>query len=685
MNRWLLCFPFLLLPAFMHADDVYNIRPLSESELMTTYTSLMLDACRYSNSQWHDWSVDPRAGYWGSGISGGNEGIRAISNMVFSSGALLKYDEALSDTERQQIMKRASSAIRYVVSTHKTGTKKCRDGKQWGADWQSAYWTGTMGFGAWLLWDHLDPELKQGVERVVASEADRFLAVRPPAQRWLDTKAEENGWNMICLSVAANMFPSHPHAATWREKAVEYTMNTLSVPNDLNDKTLIDGRPVSQWVSGANLHPDFTLENHSIFHPAYLECSTYFLTQSAMHYAYAHHNVPQAANHHLMDTWQVLQTIMLPCGESAFPQGMDWELHGLPKINLLASLATYKQDPLAAGMEKIVLQRIRTWQNMQNGDLAVPGSPLGFTRHAIVAEQATYGYLAHKLFGSPTITETTVSKDASRLKCVRHYSSIEVTLHRTENKLFTFSWKNKIMGMLVPIGAGHEASPHFTVPIQNGFVGSTELSTGGDPKTTVLENTWEENTNGFETTGTLLTNGDRLKQTLRVTSVGEKTVVYQDHVSAQADVSVAREKGVPIGIENDTLSGGKRVIYHRDGKTVLDWQDPSQEIRIAGTWANVDARLGVVTIAGSGMSYKKASGYNAQAVCADVLCGSFSHQRRNVKSGDEVTRRIVVFAVEVTPEETSALSQSAKIKDTPAGKVLRFSLPEGGEAEVPLL
>ena len=154
MIRLLLAFPLFLLPAFVHADDVYHIRPLSESELMTTYTSLMLDACRHSNAQWHDWSVDPRAGYWGSGVSGGNEGIRAISNMVFTSGVLLKYDDALRGAERQQFMSRAAAAIRYVVSTHKTAAQKCTDGKQWGQDWQSAYWTGTMAFGAWFLWDH---------------------------------------------------------------------------------------------------------------------------------------------------------------------------------------------------------------------------------------------------------------------------------------------------------------------------------------------------------------------------------------------------------------------------------------------------------------------------------------------------------------------------------------------------
>jgi hypothetical protein len=40
---------------------------------------------------------------------------------------------------------------------------------------------------------------------------------------------------------------------------------------------------------------------------------------------------------------------------------------------------------------------------------------------------------------------------------------------------------------------------------------------------------------------------------------------------------------------------------------------------------------------------------------------------------------------EVTPEETAALAKSVKIANTPKGKVLHFSLPEGGEAQVPLL
>jgi hypothetical protein len=42
------------------------------------------------------------------------------------------------------------------------------------------------------------------------------------------------------------MFPAHPQAAAWGENAIEYMMNTLSVPRDLKDNTPVDGRPVSE-------------------------------------------------------------------------------------------------------------------------------------------------------------------------------------------------------------------------------------------------------------------------------------------------------------------------------------------------------------------------------------------------------------------------------------------------------
>jgi hypothetical protein len=673
----------LLLPR-LQAADLYHLHHLSEPELLQTYTNLLRDACHHADAAWKTSSFSPAAGYWGDGISGGNEGIRAIGEMVLVCGTLLKYSDAFSPAEREVYLNKATAALRYAVATHVTGTEKCADAKTWGNSWQSAMWTGTLAFGAWLIWDQLDTDLRTGVERVVASEADRFLVGHPPTEVWEDTKAEENGWNLICIALARNMFPTHPHAATWQTKALEYMMNTLSAPQDQQDKRPVDGRAVCDWFRGENVQPDFTLENHGIFHPCYVACSSYFLTQTAMYYTYAGHPVPAAASHHLLDTWHMLQTMVLPCGESAFPQGMDWELHGLNFINLYASLGTWQKDALAARMEEVTLQYMRAYQTLRQGDLTVPGSRLGFTRHAICAEQAAYGFLAHKLFGPPT-KAMSVHKAAVQVQGLYDYGYVDFLTHRTADKFVSFSWKNRVMGLFIPIGAGHEANPLFTVPIVNGFVGSFDLEPRGNTKASVLDHTRRKTPTGFQTSGVLSLNGGRLKQTLTVTSIGAKTFVYQDQVTALTNVTVLHERGVPLGIENDELTGGHRTVYNQGGQQLFDWQTRRQSTAIPGTWANVDGRLSLIMVEGSGLAYAQSGGYDPHtAVCADVLYGSFSDGPKRFKAGETVARRIVLVFAETSSKDTAVLARSARVEDQSGHRVLRCKLPEGGHAVVPL-
>lgn len=676
---------------YASAKEVYQIRELSEQEVLNTYTQILRDACRHANREWKTSSFDPAAGYWGDGLSDGNGGIRTVAGMVLACGTLLKYDDGLSEDDGRDLLAKATAALRYATATHLTGTQKCTNGKRWGAtenfgpgSWQSGMWTGPLAFGAWLIWDKLDPSLQQAVQRVVASEDDVLVKREPPTGLQSDSKAEENGWEVPCLVLGELMFPSHPHAAAWHETALKYMMNTLCTEADLHDATLVDGKPVKEWVRGANLHPDFTLENHNIFHPSYVACSSYFLTEAAMFYTYAGRPIPQAATHHLMDTWRMFQTIILPWGEAAYPQGMDWELHGLPYITLFAPLGTDGKDPLAARMEQQILQYIRAWQVMRYGDLAVPGSKLGITRHSICAELVAYGFLAHKVFG-PADAKLNAQAAAARNQGVWEYRYLDFVTHRTGKKLACFSWKNNVMGQIIPIGEGHEDNPVFTVPIKNGLVGSFELNPRGDVKTTVLERSWKKTSDGFETTGTLLLNGGRLKQTLTVTSMGDQTIVYQDRVTAVSDVTVNSEQGVPVGIENDQITGGVRVLSDQDGQVVFDWPNPRPPMAVAGSWSNIDGRLGAVMVAGAGMAYAQACGYSPGiSVCSDLLYGSHSDSPRQFKKGDEVAHRVVVFFVEVTPKETSDLAKSCRIETKAGGQVLRFKQPGGQDGEVPL-
>jgi hypothetical protein len=683
---------FLLLPFCVLGKDVYQIHDLSEREVLKTYTQVLRDACRHADGDWKASSFDPAAGYWGDGVSSGNQGIRTIGCMVLTCGTLLKYDDGLSQAERKELLAKATAAIRYATATHVTGTQKCTNGKHWGAtekfggeSWQSGMWTGTLVFGSWLIWDKLDADLKQGIERVVASEDDILSRRTPPNGLALDTKAEENGWEVPCLALGELMFPAHPHAAAWHETALKYMMNTLCTADDLNDTSMVDGKPVNQWVRGANLQPDFTLENHNIFHPAYVGCSSYFLTEAAMFYTYAGKPIPQAASHHVLDTWKMFQTIMLPWGEAAYPQGMDWELHGLPYLPLFGALGTHGKDPLASRFENQNLQYIRAWQQMRQGDLAFPGSRLGITRHAVNAELISYGFLTHKIFGpaaKPLNARAATACDAG----VWEYRYLDFVVHRTAKKFLSFSWKNRIMGQLIPIGEGHESNPEFTTPIVNGLVGSFDLNPIGDTKTKVLDHSWTKTSDGVETGGTLLLNGGRLKQTLKVTSIGEQVVVYQDKVTAEADVSVARVQGVPVGIENDQISGSRRVVFDQSGQTLYEMEKPRQLISIPGTWANVYGRLGVVMVNGTGMAYAQASGYSPGiSVCADLLYGSYSDEPKKFKTGEEVAHRVVVFLVEAGAKETAKLAKSCKIAEKSGGKVLHLKVAGGKEVEVSLL
>ena len=677
---------FLVLTLCAHAEDVYHTHRLSEPQLLNTYTSLMRDACHHADQFWHEWPVDARAGFWGSGRSDQmNEGVRAISGMVLTCGALLKYSDVLTDAERREYLRKSVAAIRYAVATHVSGTEKCPDGKPWGNSWQSAMWTADLAFGASLIWQNLDVGLRKDLERVVAFEADRFLNQKPPAGTFNDTKAEENGWNLTCLDVAATLLPDHPHAAAWNQKAIEYMMNTLSAPQDQEDPRVVDGRAVRDWFAGANVHPDFTLENHGFFHPGYVGCSSYFMTQTALYYTAAHRPVPQAASHHLLDTWRMFQGILLPNGESACPQGMDWELHGLPYVNLFASLAGWKHDAPAARLENRYLQYMRSWQEMLRGDLATPGSKLGFTRHAICAQQAAYGFLAHKIFGPPA-KELSEAEARSLVEGVRMHDWIALITHRTGSKFVSFSWTNRVMGMLIPLGSGHEGNPDFTVPVVTGFVGGFDLIPRGDAKTTSIEHIWKKTENGFETTGTLLVDGGRLKQILRVTSLGDKTVLYQDRVIAVSAVQVAHERGFPLGIENDEVTGGSRSLSFETNRMIFDFKKPQHPLPMTGTWANVDGRLGLVMIAGRGIVYNQATGYQPGiSVCSDILYGSFSDQPKHFKAGEEVAHRVALCFAEVTPKETAALARSFKIEKTGNGQTLRFKMPDGKEAIVPLL
>lgn len=231
----------------------------------------------------------------------------------------------------QQLVSAAASQHRATKGT--TG---------WGGGWQDAYWAALNGSAGLLLWPtHLTTDaLREPVARMVEWEANRLLAVTPPV--WTradgvvltpgDSKLEENQWNSTVLALAAAAMPSHSKAAAWQRRAVEYVMVGAAHPDDLADGTIVHGQPVLDWcASGWNVQPDYTVINHGIVHPDYMQCVSLGL-QSAVTYALCGRPAPVGLAWNAQRIYRAYQCVtyagrtMYEQGNPRlyYPQGGDW-------------------------------------------------------------------------------------------------------------------------------------------------------------------------------------------------------------------------------------------------------------------------------------------------------------------------------------------------------------------------
>lgn len=115
------------------------------------------------------------------------------------------------------------------------------------------------------LWDR--------VARLAADEADRKLADDPPSRPYDssstgDSKAEENAWEAVLLAWASGLYPDHPRAPAWDEKA--RLLASLSIVRP-SDQAFFKGLQV------ATVHDDFTLENHGYSPNPYYAIGTVML------------------------------------------------------------------------------------------------------------------------------------------------------------------------------------------------------------------------------------------------------------------------------------------------------------------------------------------------------------------------------------------------------------------------
>ncbi len=276
-------------------------------------------------------------GWFGDGRSDEN-GQRTLANFI-TTAALLgtspRYDPRACGIPAGLLKEQAVQALRYFYRTHVTGDLPCTNNRPWGDHWQSSWWAGKAALGAMLLWKDLPGDVKEGVRRVLAHEADRLEKQKTYDRLHFNTGSEENAWDAEAPAWALRLCdPTPDQEKRWRKTLERFALNTLSRPGDV-------GKP---GITAANVYPDFTVENHGFFHMDYMICPLHSLAWSAAAFTLPgpgrRAEPPECLFFNFLPHWRKTRRYILWGGRWAYPGGKDWPRYAYGLYFVLPVLVT---------------------------------------------------------------------------------------------------------------------------------------------------------------------------------------------------------------------------------------------------------------------------------------------------------------------------------------------------------
>jgi len=455
--------------------------------------------------------------------------------------------------------------------------------------WQSAMWCRSAGLAGWLLWDDLDGELQAGVGRIVEFEADRFLTLAPKSNEFGDTGAEENAWNAQILALACNMMPGHPRAERWDTVTKLWMYNSLSVAADATDTTPGDeGRPIGEWVSTVNAHPDYTVENHGLVHVGYLKTTLALLLEGALPYVLTGREPPVACLHHVGDGFRVLLKCMAWDASPVFFGGNDWKIYHSQNTDTIiyTLLGLLGNDARPAALEPLALRYVRRMQETEGGYYNVRRD---IEYGGLCATRLIACYLGHAILGSGA---TPVQPDHLEAECtgVTHLEHARAVIHRTPTKFASFTWGPKCMALALPLNGNWVVWPHF-----ESYTGRMVVEGSTPDKPTPSRFAVQLTEDAFAVTGRLSRFGGAVAQDIAYVSLPTDVTVYVERLTVQDDFPVRGREGGIVGLEYP-LGGNRRVLRGAFGRleTIGTGGREARVIPLESSWLSINARVGYV-------------------------------------------------------------------------------------------
>ena len=297
----------------------------------------------------------------------GEHNVRPACSIAYGMGVVLKtgiYDASTVGVDKAEARRRSIRLLRGIVRAHAANSA---NDQTWGVPtpapdpatyWQTALWSSLSGMGGWLLWDDLDHATQRMLVAMLIDETRRFVATDYQTPYWNgeggDTKAEENSWNSMVLTLATAMMPDHPQARLWKERSSELMISSYATREDwLSNETIVDGRSVKRWLHGYNAEPGGVVINHGFIHPDYMvaiSMNFWGLTTQSLAGKPAPEawdfNAPLVYNTCVSKHWNSPPyekpggTIYVPGQPQVYyPAGNDWSFHDLTLFYLMDTYA----------------------------------------------------------------------------------------------------------------------------------------------------------------------------------------------------------------------------------------------------------------------------------------------------------------------------------------------------------
>ena len=592
--------------------------------------------------------------------------------------AALAADAGLRDATwtPAKLAERLNAAIAFLCATY--DPKRPAKGK-----WAKQPRRNSLRYETWVIGNMLD--VVQIVPKLVSGENQRRIRdiladivederTSGRAKALGDYRHEGITWTINLLARGAFLYPDHPRATEWLDLAKHGYASALSVEADRSDGTVVDGKPVKEWVARRCpvFHPDFTFTHHGLgIHPGYMGFAAHRVVSLYDLLKRSGEPVSPVWLHHYRDVTDVMKRLALWDGRIAYPNGKDWAdyLYGVSSARFhMAGRQMMFGDREARLIEQGLFRQVE-WLQLQRGDQGDFGpSNAEYVHNVNDAKNVGFTYWLHQAHGAASpAAQSQLDRAHTR---VFHSPHSRFVCVRDPARFASWGWqamKGRSTGLILP--RAHGLGDHLAQWDDSLIPDYWTVDKAGRRRGLQQG----RRTRQVETFAGGFAVSERTELFLTLPRKGEKkppavvdhrvmaalpdgrTVVFVAAGRAGRAVTALCAADVNWRFLRSAFSDNERTILHEGGQTEC------RDVKgLRTSWLNVDGVLGIVPIGGPAqVSCHLFATHPGHTVRLSVR----SLEPRNYETGQAIFDAPVVFVTDADAAETRRLVAACRAEE----------------------